>query len=116
MNAKIIATAFLASSLAACAISPASQHVADMQAAANRFGLECPAAVPVVVYGDTAGEAFAPVGPLKGGTVVMPARYSDPAQDASPRAHDVMAHEVAHTCGADETQARAFTRYWKGTF
>ncbi len=104
--------------LTACAETPASNHIAEMQALTTKVtGLQCPSATPTVVYGNREGAAWAPAGPMKGGTIVMPTRYDPKTAEgrkwqSGPQGHWRMAEEVAHTCGANETQARAVKCQW----
>jgi hypothetical protein len=42
----------------------------------------------------------------------MPLKYADPDWASGPHAHNRMAHEVAHTCGADERTARSVGNSW----
>jgi hypothetical protein len=104
--------------LTACAEGPASHHIAEMKALTTKVtGLKCPAENPTVVYGDSEAAAWTPAGPVKGGTILMPARFDPRTEEGrkaqtGPQAHWRMAEEVAHTCGADETQARAVKCQW----
>ncbi|MEN3974365.1 hypothetical protein [Emcibacter sp. SYSU 3D8] len=115
---SIIPALAAVSLLAACAETPASSHIAEMQALTTKVtGLQCPSAQPTVVYGDREGAAYTPAGPMKGGTVIMPARFDPTSAEGrkaqtGPQAHWRMAEEVAHTCGANETQARAVKCQW----
>ena len=116
---KTIVPALAAASLlAACAQTSASNHVAEMQALTTKVtGLQCPGAQPTVVYGDREGAAYTPAGPMKGGTIVLPTRFDPKTAEgrkwqSGPQGHWRMAEEVAHTCGADETQARAVKCAW----
>jgi hypothetical protein len=116
---KIVYSAVAAAVLlTACAEGPATSHIAEMKALTTKVtGLQCPSADPAVVYGNREGAAWTPAGPMKGGTVVMPAKYDPKTAEgrkwlSGPQGHWRMAEEVAHTCGADETQARAVKCQW----
>ncbi|MBI1180215.1 MAG: hypothetical protein GC201_06625 [Alphaproteobacteria bacterium] len=104
--------------LAACAETPATSHIAEIKALTEQVtGLKCPAADPVIIYRRGEAKAWTPGGPLTGGLISMPVRY-DPARPegnawlASPQGQWRVAEEVAHTCGADEAQARAVKCRW----
>jgi hypothetical protein len=104
--------------LAACAQGPATSHIADIKALTEKVtGLKCPEARPTIIYRRGEAAAWTAAGPLDGGLISMPTRY-DPRRDegkrwlSSPQGHWRVAEEVAHTCGADEAQARAVKCRW----
>ena len=115
---KLIPALAAVTLLAACAETPAANNIAQMQALTTKVtGLQCPSAQPVVVYGNREGAAWTPAGPMTGGTIVMPAKFDPKTAEGrkaqtGPQAHWRMAEEVAHTYGADETQARAVKCQW----
>jgi hypothetical protein len=110
--AKILIAA-IALALASCTTTPAEQHIPAMKAHAVSYGLVCPVEAPLITYGNVA-EASAqwPSTGYPGGIIKMPAKYADAKWSRGPHAHNRMAHEVAHTCGADERTARAVGNSW----
>jgi hypothetical protein len=99
--------------LAACATTPAEQNIGGMKERAASYGLVCPVEAPLITYGNVA-EASAqwPSAGFPGGVVKMPLKYADPKWASGPHAHNRMAHEIAHTCGADERTAQAVANSW----
>jgi hypothetical protein len=110
--AKILIAA-TALALAACTTTPAAENIGGMKAKAASYGLQCPKADPLVTYGSVS-EASAqwPSAAFPGGVIKMPLRYADPKWASGPHGHNRMAHEVAHTCGADERTARSVANAW----
>lgn len=110
MARYLIIAAFL---LAGCTTTPAADNIPAIKAKAASYGLQCPVAAPLVTYGGVA-EASAqwPSAAFPGGVVKMPIKYADPKWASGPHAHNRMAHEVAHTCGADERTARSVANAW----
>jgi hypothetical protein len=111
---------FIAMLLAGCAqYQTADHYIPEMKRLAEDVGLTCPEAKPAVIYAETSGRAYTPGGPLPGGTIFLPSKY-DPSTEqgkswsSGPQGHRLMAHEVAHICGANEQQARAVEcRWWQ---
>jgi hypothetical protein len=99
--------------LAACTTTPAEQNIGGMKAKAATYGLVCPKEAPLVTYGGVS-EASAqwPSEAFPGGVIEMPLKYADDDWSRGPHAHNRLAHEVAHTCGADERTARSVANAW----
>ena len=112
---KTALTIAIAASLAGCAFSPAASNIEGMKKVAADYGLTCPAAKPLVVYANTDGYAQGASVAFPGGVIKMPAAYRDGEWSKSVAAHEVMAHEVAHTCGADEQTSRSVAKAWAGS-
>ena len=99
--------------LAACTTTPAEQNIGGMKERAASYGLVCPTADPFITYGGVS-EASAqwPSAGFPGGIIKMPLLYADDDWSRGPHAHNRMAHEIAHTCGADERTARSVGNNW----
>jgi hypothetical protein len=110
MARYLIIAAFL---LAGCTTTPAAENIPAMKAKAASYGLACPAADPLVTYGSVS-EASAqwPSAAFPGGVIKMPLKYQNEKWASGPHGHNRMAHEVAHTCGADEITARSVANAW----
>lgn len=110
---KMIILPFGALLLTACTTTPADQHIAAMKAKAASYGLTCPKADPLITYGGVS-EASAkwPSKAFPGGVIKMPLKYQNEKWASGPEGHNRMAHEVAHTCGADERTARSVANAW----
>lgn len=103
----------LALALASCGTTPADQNIAGMKAKAESYGIQCPKADPFITYGGVSeASAQGPSAAFPGGVIKMPLKYADPDWSRGPHAHNRLAHEVAHTCGADERTARAVGNAW----
>jgi len=110
--AKILIAA-IALALAACATTPAEQHIDGMKERAASYGLVCPTADPFITYGGVAeASAKGPSSGFPGGIIKMPLLYADPDWASGPHGHNRLAHEIAHTCGADERTARSVGNSW----
>ena len=99
--------------LAGCTTTPAADNIDAMKVKAASYGLQCPTAAPFITYGNVSeASAQGPSAAFPGGVIKMPIRYADAKWAAGPHGHNRMAHEVAHTCGADERTARSVANAW----
>lgn len=99
--------------LAGCTITPADQNIAGMKAKAESYGLVCPKADPFITYGGVSeASAQGPSAAFPGGVIKMPLKYQNEKWASGPHAHNRLAHEVAHTCGADQRTATAVGNAW----
>jgi hypothetical protein len=112
MKALALATVVILTAFPALATPLATTRIAEFKAiTTDRTGKACPAADPMIIFADVGrfdNEAHA----TGGNRIVMPARF-DPATKqgakwlSGPEGHQRLAHEVAHTCGANETEAKS---------
>jgi hypothetical protein len=106
----LVITALL---LTACTTTPADQNIPAMKAKAATYGLVCPEADPLITYsGVHEASTLRPSLEAPGGVIKMPCLYAEDNWSRGPHAHNRMAHEVAHTCGADERTAQAVGDAW----
>lgn len=99
--------------MAGCTTTPAADNIPAMKAKAASYGLQCPKAAPLVTYGGVSeASAQGPSAAFPGGVIKMPLKYQNVKWAAGPHGHNRLAHEVAHTCGADERTARSVANAW----
>ena len=86
-------------------------QLAELHQATAEF--DAAKAAALVTYGGVS-EASAqwPSEAFPGGVIKMPLKYQNEKWASGPHADNRMAHEVAHTCGADERTARSVANAW----